>query len=82
MIRQPSTLPGHKGVPHAPIEDSAHYTKLADVETVYNSRNDGASMDVPLKPESSMRHDAKLDSIIDPDLEKETWCHVIQAAAG
>lgn len=47
MIRQPSTLQGHEGVLHAPIEDSAYYTKLADVDTVYNSRNDGASINVP-----------------------------------
>ena len=47
MIQKPWTLPGHEGVPPASIEDSAYYAKPVDVDTGYNSRNDGVSVNVP-----------------------------------
>jgi hypothetical protein len=46
ITNRKSTLLGHGGVPAASMRDPA-YTELADVETGFNSRTDGALVNIP-----------------------------------
>ena len=63
MVRKSSTLRGHEGVSRASIED-ATYTKLADVDTPYDSRKDSISLQ-PVRRRADMREAPERQYICD-----------------